>query len=362
MAVVYWLKSGKNNTSFSPLCQPLLELIQREGFLDNLLPGDRVGIKMHLGERNNKNIIPPIVIKFLAEHIAGRGGQPFLIETSTLYDGDRSNAVKHMNTAYHNGFSPGNVGIPLIIGDGMAGESWTTEEINLANFKKIKIAGALDHTDYLVGIAHPTGHSQMGYAGAIKNIGMGLASKNGKIMCHSGIAPSILEGKCNACGLCSKECSENAIILEKETARIIKENCVGCGACEKVCLNGAIEINWVDHSDKLQEKVVEFTYGILKRFTGKCFFINYLYHYTLKCDCERDPGDYCLNYPGLLVSKDINALEQSTFDIVKDQQTNVSDMLRKYQSYHQVEYGEKIGLGEKHYTLKPIEVGPGTSR
>ena len=137
---------------------------------------------------------------------------------------------------------------------------------------------------------------------------------------------------------------------------------MGCGACEKVCLNGAIEINWVDHSDKLQEKVVEFTYGILKRFKGKCFFINYLYHYTLKCDCEHDPGDYCFNYPGLLVSKDINALEQSTFDIVKDQQTKVSDMLREYQSYHQVEYGEKIGLGERRYTLKPIEVGPGTSR
>lgn len=51
--------------------------------------------------------------------------------------------------------------------------------------------------------------------------------------------------KCKQCGLCWPVCPEDAIIVDKETGKLIGIDlnyCKGCGICEKVCPFKAIEM------------------------------------------------------------------------------------------------------------------------
>jgi len=56
------------------------------------------------------------------------------------------------------------------------------------------------------------------------------------------ITPVIIGEKCKACGLCSKVCPYNAIIVNKELKRaeVIEAACAGCGTCGAECPFGAI--------------------------------------------------------------------------------------------------------------------------
>jgi ferredoxin len=47
------------------------------------------------------------------------------------------------------------------------------------------------------------------------------------------------ESKCEGCEACVKECPTEAIVMEKEKAKIT-DQCVDCGTCESACPSGAI--------------------------------------------------------------------------------------------------------------------------
>ena len=52
---------------------------------------------------------------------------------------------------------------------------------------------------------------------------------------------------CIGCGKCKKTCQHDAIILEKNLARIDYTKCVNCGDCAKVCPKGLIKDSNVEH-------------------------------------------------------------------------------------------------------------------
>ena len=79
---------------------------------------DFVAIKIHVGEQNNTTHIRPELIKAVVDHAKAAGAQPFLTETSTLYKGERENAVKHIMHAHRHGFGIDRIGAPL---------SWRTD-------------------------------------------------------------------------------------------------------------------------------------------------------------------------------------------------------------------------------------------
>jgi len=63
-------------------------------------------------------------------------------------------------------------------------------------------------------------------------------------VCKALIKYSIDEDKCNGCGLCKKNCPQNAIIGElKESHAIISEKCIKCGICHEICKFEAITIS-----------------------------------------------------------------------------------------------------------------------
>jgi heterodisulfide reductase subunit A len=69
----------------------------------------------------------------------------------------------------------------------------------------------------------------------------GILMAKGKVTVEA-ITPIIFPEKCKACGLCTKVCPYNAIILNKELKRIsiIEAACGGCGTCAAECPFGAL--------------------------------------------------------------------------------------------------------------------------
>jgi len=62
-------------------------------------------------------------------------------------------------------------------------------------------------------------------------------------VCNALIHYSINENACTGCGVCKKECPENAISGEKKKPHKIDQNtCIKCGICREVCKFSAVEI------------------------------------------------------------------------------------------------------------------------
>ena len=65
--------------------------------------------------------------------------------------------------------------------------------------------------------------------------------------CPAGVCKSLIEysvnsKKCTGCGLCQRQCPENAISGDKKQPRKIDQNlCIKCGACYDVCKFDAIK-------------------------------------------------------------------------------------------------------------------------
>ena len=113
--------------------------------------------------------------------------------------------------AYDHGFTYENVGAPVIIGDGLFGEHDVQIEINQKMCKYAHVAGVAMAANVIVSIAHVTGHLATGLGATLKNIGMGLSARGGKLAQHSGVIPQILNKKCTVCGVCNKWCPVGAI-------------------------------------------------------------------------------------------------------------------------------------------------------
>ena len=56
-------------------------------------------------------------------------------------------------------------------------------------------------------------HELTGFGGAIKNLGMGCASRKGKLVQHSTVAPKVSEKYCTGCGICPRSCAHDAIAV-----------------------------------------------------------------------------------------------------------------------------------------------------
>ena len=64
----------------------------------------------------------------------------------------------------------------------------------------------------------------------------GILMAQGKVTVEA-ITPKVLAEKCKACGLCTKVCPYNAVVLNKDLKRveIIEAACAGCGTCGAEC-------------------------------------------------------------------------------------------------------------------------------
>ena len=199
-----------------------------------------VAIKIHFGEPGNLSFLRPNFAKTVADTVKRLGGIPFLTDCSTLYTGRRKNAIEHLYAAQENGFNPTTCGCQIIIGDGIRG----TDEalVPLAGTKLVteaKIGRAIMDADVFISLSHFKGHEQAGFGGAIKNIGMGCASRAGKMEQHCDGKPEVNPKRCRGCRACARQCAHDAISFDADgKASIDHKKCVGCGRCIEACPMG----------------------------------------------------------------------------------------------------------------------------
>lgn len=346
-------------------------IFEAAGFKSLVDPGDLVAVKLSFGEPGNTAYLRPQFVRRVVKKIRECGGKPFLTDANTLYWGRRANAVDHLEAALENGFAYSVVGAPLVIADGLIGKDFVEIPTKKKHFEFIKVGSAAYNSDTIIGLAHFKGHEATGFGGAIKNIGMGFGSRSGKQMMHSDVLPVVDLEKCLACGKCIRWCPAQAISLvssSKKHASINQEVCIGCGECTVTCPNGALEIGWKQEENLLQEKIVEFTWGILEEKKEKAGFINFLLDICPDCDCVSWSDIPVVNDIGILASRDIVALDQASIDLVNSQEglpdselgKKVPKKQDKFKLIHnidwevQLKYAEEIGLGSREYKLVEI--------
>jgi uncharacterized Fe-S center protein len=341
-------------------------LLDQVPFSKPLQKNNLVAVKIHFGEKGNTAYVKPIYVRPITDKIRSWGGKPFLTDANTLYVGTRSDSVSHLQTALENGFSFTVVGAPLLIADGLKGKSAIRVSINQQHYKKVSLAADIVDADALVSIAHFKGHELSGFGGTIKNVGMGCASREGKLSQHSNIAPKVTRKKCIACGECLSHCAQSAIAFHEEKALIDPEKCVGCGECILICPQGAIQIQWNESIPVFQQKMVEYTMGVLKGKEGRAIFLNFLTDITPACDCYGHSDRPIVRDIGILASTDPVAIDQASVDLVNHEPGHKDSALTKnYKSGEdkfrgvypqidweiQLQYAHEIGLGTRKYEL-----------
>ncbi|MBL7071779.1 MAG: DUF362 domain-containing protein [Candidatus Omnitrophica bacterium] len=367
MSKVYYTKVEKKEDP-SSVSKKTSILLKKVPFLDSISKNDLVGIKTHFGEKKNIGYIRPNVIKRLGDLLQQKSKRVFVTDTNTLYIGSRSNSTEHLRLAHTHGFDLSNIGIPVIIADGVTGRNFTALDIEGKHLKSVKIASDIASCDFLLCLSHMTGHMQTGFGAAIKNMGMGCASRAGKLEQHSNVLPEVVRTKCIGCGTCLKWCPANAINFEGGKASgptgrrageavIIQEKCIGCGECTVACKSGAIEIKWSESIRNLQEKMAEYASGVIKAVgRERICYINFLTHITKDCDCmARDEPVICEDI-GIMASADPVALDKASVDIIL--KTNNKDVFKTgYPDIDwspQLEHAEAIGVGSTRYTIEEV--------
>jgi len=336
-------------------------LLERSGLQDIVKKDDLTAVKIHFGEPGNLAYVNPVYARVVVRMIKKLGGKPFLTDSNTLYRGKRSNAVDHTISAIQNGFSYSVVEAPVVIADGLRGSDQIEIAIEGKRVKKAKIGSAIVLSDALVVVTHFKGHEQTGFGGTLKNVGMGSASRAGKMEQHSESQPTVKKDLCTACGMCEKYCPVSAISVE-EHAEIDYSVCIGCGQCIVMCPTGAMVPVWDSSVELLMEKMVEYAHAVLKDKVGKSLFVSFVTNVSPNCDCWPNNEPVLVPDIGLLASKDPVALDQACVDLV-NQAVHLradikEDVFRSVHPAvdwkHQLEYAEQLGLGTRKYRL--IEV------
>lgn len=265
--------------------------------------GKNVAVKLSTGEAGNPNYLQPTLIEPLVNEVKGT-----IVECNTAYNGKRNSVEAHMKVAEDHGFtkianvdimdSAGEVALPL------SGGKHLQKDVVGKNFLNY---------DFLVVLSHFKGHGMAGFGGAMKNISIGIASRNGKTYIHSG-------GK--------------------------KENADTDG------------LSPADH-DTFQESMAEACKAILTHMNGNVLFINVANNLSVDCDCASNPKPAAMADLGMFASLDPVAVDMACIDAVKNSddhgKVHLIERLESRHGMRQLEYAEQLGLGSRAYELIEIK-------
>ena len=363
---VYFTDFCTNNSETLP--QKLSRLIMTAGIDQIDFQGKFVAIKIHFGELGNMAHLRSGYARAVADVIKDLGGKPFLTDANTLYVGSRKNALDHIETAYLNGFTPYSTGCHVLIADGLKGTDDVAVPVHGGEYVKFaKIGRAVMDADIVISLNHFKGHEEAGFGGAIKNLGMGCGSNEGKRDMHSDGRPLIDPEKCIACGTCAKHCAHDGPQLNGDVFKINWTNCMGCGRCVDVCPVKAIYHDNAEAGRILNYKMAEYTKAILD---GRPHFhISLVRDVSPYCDCHAENDIPIVPDVGMFASFDPVALDLACADAVNAQPVMPNSKLAKanrpdldnltgdfpHTSWRaQIEHARKIGLGEDSYELVTI--------
>ena len=352
------------------LPQKLARLIMTAG-MDKIDFKDKyVAIKIHFGELGNMAHLRPGYARVVVDLVKQLGGKPLLTDANTMYVGSRKNALDHLETAYLNGFTPYTTGCHVIIADGLKGTDEVAVPVQGGEYvEKAMIGRAVMDADIVISLNHLKGHEEAGFGGALKNLGMGCGSNQGKRDMHSAGRPCVDPEKCVVCGACAKNCAHDGPQIDPETGKmkINWVNCMGCGRCVDVCPMEAIYHSNEKAVQMLNYKIAEYAKAVVD---GRPHFhITLVRDVSPYCDCHAENDVPIVPDVGMFASFDPVALDLACAEAVLKQPVNPGSRLEKMTKpgvdhftadfpisdwRAQISHGKKIGLGEDSYELITI--------
>lgn len=348
-----WFIPVEDGSDTTAAASRLRILLERSGFRAMVSEGTAANIKLHFGEKGNTGYVRPEVVAEISGAVKARGGTVMISDSNTLYRGRRIKSDDHLQLAREHGFTDATTGGTVMIADEQDPSSVLSLDINGRNVETAKILRCYTEADLLVGLAHFKGHMITGFGGAVKNIGMGCATRQGKLAQHSGMAPYIIRKNCIGCGACRDVCPVDAISVTDGKASLDGKTCIGCASCIAACRNGAVEINWGGGAAALAERMVEYAYATLANCRKKVF-VNAAYHITAECDCLAMDDPLIAPDIGFLLSGDPVAVDQASYDMVCGRAGGIDPFRKAHpqrDSLRQLDCAESTGLGVRQYEL-----------
>lgn len=263
----------------------------------------KVGVKLHTGEQHGPNIIPREWVKALMEKDI-KGGN--IIETNTYYEGDRYTTDKHRETLKVNGWTF----CPVDITDE---EDTVTLPVKGGKwFKKMSVGSHLKNYDSMVALTHFKGHTQGGFGGSNKNIGIGCADgRIGKAWIHT---------------------------------------------------TPGQDDQWDIKEEEFMERMTESTKSVIDFFGKHVTYVNVMRNMSVSCDCEGVAAEPVVTpNVGILSSTDILAIDQACVDLIYAMTADEhKDMVERIETRHglrQLSYMKELGMGNNRYKLIDLDNG-----
>jgi len=307
---------------------------------------DLVAVKIHPGEEGNEYYVRADRVRAVIDGLGLTWRQTFVTDTTVLYRGRRMTAPDYALLAQEHGFGPPNTP-PFIVADGLRGTDEHTVRLpDGCSSPSARIARIFEDVDAMVVVSHFKGHLLAGFGGSIKNLGMGCASRGGKLFQHSTVTPTVHEDQCIACGVCAEHCPEDAIDVDA-FARIDPDRCVGCGECLQRCPTGAMRVSWNQRTDEFVRRVAEYAWAAAQ-VAPLAACVNFVTDVSADCDCMGDAAPPVLSDIGVLASTDPVALDQACLDLTTAAAPPKGSPLEG-----------KAGVGDDKFTaLRPSTHGP----
>ena len=267
--------------------------------LNKELPG-KVAVKLHSGEKGNKNYLRPSYVEELVNYVNGT-----VVECNTAYEGARNTTEKHRHlmdehewTKYFN--------VDIMDSEG------PDIELEIPNGKQIKknfVGKHLANYDSMLVLSHFKGHAMGGFGGALKQLSIGCASSYGKAYIHGAGDPTKDMFKTDQ--------------LEFVTA-------MGDAAS-----------------------------SVHKYFKGNIVYITAMVNISIDCDCDGNASAPCMQDIGLLASADPVAIDQACIDIIYNSTDLGKDKLIKRieekLGINIIKVAEEDGTGSHEYELIDID-------
>lgn len=286
-------------------------LVRIYNHFDIQTPG-RVAVKMSTGESGKSNYLRPELIKELVHLVNGT-----IVECNCAYWGNRDNNEEHWKAIQERGF------LDIADVDIMDAEGEMRIPVRDTSHLPYDLVGThLANYDYMICLSHFKGHPMAGYGGAIKNMSIGVASANGKLLIHSA----------------GKHGDMNHRLVGWSSAVANTPQ------------------------DYFLESMAAAAQAVADYYDGHVLYINVMNNLSVDCDCIADPKEPQMKDIGILASTDPVALDQACLDLVFNCPTTednnpepLKKRINKKHGRHTVDYAEQIGLGTKRYRIVEIE-------
>ena len=352
MSKVYFIKVSESDP-VETVKAKLSRLVEESRVLDFIGKGDKTAVKIHFGDEGNTGHVSAEYAGVVCRKIIDKAAAPFLTDTNTLYRGRRTISAEHIKLAHEHGFTKKTCFADVVVPDDTKKGNVADVKIDGEFFKVAKVASIFLKSDALVCLTHFKGHIMTGFGGSLKNIGMGCASREGKLAQHSEIAPIVNVEKCKGCMTCVKSCPVDAIYSEGMRIMIDSAKCIGCATCIAACVHGAIEVDWESGGMKIQEKMIEYASAVILNKKSRLGCINFVTKITKECDCLAKDDPRIMPDVGIFASNDPVSIDKASYDTCFN---SCGKDIFKFvhpdrDGSRQLKYANKLGLGELDYEL-----------